>query len=164
MMRGRPGQTLISVVAPVYNESETLTEFTRQVSAALAGERYELILVNDGSNDGSGQLIERLAASNAAIRTVHLSRNFGHQAAVTAGIDRAMGDAVITIDADLQDPPAVIPDLLARWRDGAEVVHAVRHVRPGEPRWRLLAIRSFTGSLTGSRVSPSFRATPATFA
>lgn len=143
MMRGRPGQTLISVVAPVYNESETLTEFTRQVSAALAGERYELILVNDGSNDGSGQLIERLAASNAAIRTVHLSRNFGHQAAVTAGIDRAMGDAVITIDADLQDPPAVIPDLLARWRDGAEVVHAVRHVRPGEPRWRLLAIRSF---------------------
>jgi glycosyltransferase involved in cell wall biosynthesis len=142
-MKVTPGDALISVVAPVFNEVETLPEFHRRVTAALAGERYELLLVNDGSSDGSAQMIERLAATDRALKPVHLSRNFGHQAAVSAGIDGARGDAVITIDADLQDPPEVIVELLARWREGADVVHAVRHVRRGEPRVRLLEIHFF---------------------
>ncbi len=136
-------QELISVVAPVYNEADGIAEFHRRVSAALVAEHYELILVDDGSRDGSGVLLAQLAAADSRVRCVHLSRNFGHQAAVTAGIDTAEGDAVVTIDADLQDPPEFIPELLAAWRAGADVVHAVRHVRPGEPRVRLLAIRGF---------------------
>ena len=134
---------LVSVVAPVYNEVETLPEFHRRVTAALAGREYELVLVDDGSTDGSGGLIARLAASDQAVRPVHLSRNFGHQAAVTAGLEAARGAAAITIDADLQDPPEVIPKLLDEWSAGADVVHGVRHERRGVPRRRLLAIRAF---------------------
>ena len=142
-MREPVGQALISVVAPVYNEIESIGEFYRRVATALGPEKFELVLVNDGSNDGTGEVVERLAAADPAIRPIHLSRNFGHQAAVSAGIDAAHGDAVVTIDADLQDPPELIPKLLDRWRDGAEVVHGVRHVRPAEARWRLAAIRLF---------------------
>jgi polyisoprenyl-phosphate glycosyltransferase len=133
----------VSVIAPVYNEVETLPEFHRRITAALAGHRYELVLVNDGSTDGSAELIERLAASDPAVRPLHLSRNFGHQAAVTAGLDAARGAAAVTIDADLQDPPEVIPRLIEQWSAGAEVVHGVRHERRGESRRRLLVIRSF---------------------
>jgi polyisoprenyl-phosphate glycosyltransferase len=134
---------LISVVAPVYNEIETLPEFHRRVTAALSGERYELVLVNDGSTDGSGDLLERIAADDPRVRAVHLSRNFGHQAAVTAGLHAARGAAAVTIDADLQDPPDVIPRMLDEWRRGADIVHGVRHERRGEPRRRLFVIRAF---------------------
>jgi polyisoprenyl-phosphate glycosyltransferase len=134
---------LISVVAPVYNEIETLPEFHRRVTSALTGHRYELVLVNDGSTDGSAELVERLAAGDPCVRPVHLSRNFGHQAAVTAGLDAARGDVAVTIDADLQDPPDVIPRLLDEWRRGADVVHGVRHERRGESRRRLIVIRAF---------------------
>ena len=134
---------LVSVVAPVYNEIETLPEFHRRVTSALAGRRYELVLVNDGSTDGSAELLEELAASDPAVRPVHLSRNFGHQAAVTAGLDAARGAAAVTIDADLQDPPEVIPKLLEQWSAGADVVHGVRHERRGESRRRLFVIRAF---------------------
>ena len=134
MQHEEPASELISVVAPVFNEVDGLAEFHRRVAAVLAGMHYELVLVNDGSTDGSAELLEDLAAADPAVRPVHLSRNFGHQAAVTAGIDASRGAAVVTIDADLQDPPEVIPELVQAWRDGAEVVHAVRHVRPGEPR------------------------------
>jgi polyisoprenyl-phosphate glycosyltransferase len=137
------GNALISVVAPVYNEVESLPEFHRRVTAALTGHRYELVLVNDGSTDGSADLVEELAARDPCVRAVHLSRNFGHQAAVTAGLDAARGSAAVTIDADLQDPPEVIPRLLDEWRRGAEVVHGVRHERRGEPRRRLIFIRAF---------------------
>jgi glycosyltransferase involved in cell wall biosynthesis len=134
---------LISVVAPVFNEIETLPEFHRRVTTALAGHRYELVLVNDGSTDGSAELLEELAASDPAVRPIHLSRNFGHQAAVTAGLDAARGAAAVTIDADLQDPPEVIPRLLEEWSAGADVVHGVRHERRGESRRRLFFIRAF---------------------
>jgi polyisoprenyl-phosphate glycosyltransferase len=134
---------LISVVAPVFNEIETLPEFHRRITSALAGHRYELVLVNDGSTDGSGELLEQLAASDPAVRPLHLSRNFGHQAAVTAGLDAARGAAAVTIDADLQDPPEVIPQLLEQWSAGADVVHGVRHERRGESRRRLFVIRAF---------------------
>jgi dolichol-phosphate mannosyltransferase len=134
---------LVSVVAPVYNEIETLPEFHRRVTAALAGRRYELVLVDDGSNDGSGELLEQLAARDTAVRPVHLSRNFGHQAALTAGLEAARGAAVVTMDADLQDPPEAIPRLLEQWSAGADVVHGVRHERRGESRRRLFVIRQF---------------------
>jgi glycosyltransferase involved in cell wall biosynthesis len=134
---------LVSVVAPVYNEVDTLREFHRRVTAALAGHRHELVLVNDGSTDGSGELLERLAAEDPRVRPVHLSRNFGHQAAVTAGLEAARGAAAVTIDADLQDPPEVIPRMLEQWSAGADVVHGVRHERRGEPRRRLILIRAF---------------------
>jgi len=135
--------SLVSVVAPVFNEADGLAEFHRRVTAALEGERYELILVDDGSRDGSAELIDALAANDKAVRPVRLSRNFGHQAALTAGIDAAQGAVVVTIDADLQDPPEFIPRLLEAWRQGADVVHAVRQVRPGESRLRLHVIRLF---------------------
>ena len=134
---------LVSVVAPVYNEVETLPEFHRRVTAALAGHEYELVLVDDGSTDGSAQLLERLAAEDPRVRPVHLSRNFGHQAAVTAGLEAARGAAAVTIDADLQDPPEVIPKLIEQWSAGADVVHGVRHERRGESKRRLFLIRSF---------------------
>lgn len=137
------GSELISVVAPVYNEIETLPEFRRRVAGALAGRAYELVLVNDGSVDGSAELIERLAADDPCVRAIHFSRNFGHQAAITAGLREARGAAAVTIDADLQDPPEVIPRLLEAWEAGADVVHGVRHERPGEPRHRMLLIRAF---------------------
>lgn len=133
----------VSIVVPVYNEIDVLAELHRRLTDALAGEEYELVLVDDGSTDGSRAMLLRLRAADLRVRPVFLSRNFGHQAAVTAGIDHAQGDAVVTIDADLQDPPEVIPVLLERWRTGAEVVHAVRHVRPGESRIRLATARSF---------------------
>ena len=134
---------LVSVVAPVYNEIETLPEFHRRVTAAMAGRNYELVLVDDGSSDGTGELLERLAAQDPAVRPLHLSRNFGHQAAITAGLEAARGEATVTIDADLQDPPEVIPQLLEQWDAGADVVHGVRHERRGESRRRLFVIRTF---------------------
>lgn len=134
---------LISIVTPVFNEDQVLEEFYRRVTDALRGEETELIFVNDGSTDESGNIIDRLAISDSSVRAVHLTRNFGHQAAVSAGLDFAKGAVVVTIDADLQDPPECIPRLLAAWREGAEVVHAVRRVRPGEPRARLYAIQAF---------------------
>lgn len=134
---------LVSIVAPVYNEVETLPEFHRRVTGALAGHRYELVLVDDGSTDGTGELLRELAARDPTVRPVHLSRNFGHQAALTAGLEAARGAAAVTIDADLQDPPEVIPRLLEQWSAGADVVHGVRHQRRGESRRRLFLIRAF---------------------
>jgi glycosyltransferase involved in cell wall biosynthesis len=133
----------VSIVAPAYNEEDTLAEFHRRVSAAMDGEDYELLIVDDGSTDRTAELLVELASEDPRLRPLRLSRNFGHQAALTAGIDQAAGQAVVTIDADLQDPPEVIAQVLERWRGGADVVHTVRAVRPGEARWRLLAIRAF---------------------
>lgn len=147
---------LVSVVAPLFNEIETLQEFHRRVVAALVEEDYELVLVDDGSTDGTGAALDALAAQDPRVRQLHLSRNFGHQAALTAGYDAARGDAVVSIDADLQDPPEVIPVLLAAWRAGADVVHASRTVRPGEPRLRLWAIRLFYRVFARLTAMPDF--------
>jgi glycosyltransferase involved in cell wall biosynthesis len=125
---------VFSVVAPVWNEAESLSEFITRVTAVMKklGETWELVIVDDGSTDRSAQLVLELAAKNKHIRPVLFARNFGHQIAVTAGMDFARGQAVILIDADLQDPPEVIPELIANWRDGYEVVYAVRRKRKGE--------------------------------
>lgn len=125
---------LISVVAPVFNEIESLEAFYQRVREVMqsTGESWELVLVDDGSQDGSTELIRRLAVEDSHVRPVIFARNFGHQIAVTAGLDYSRGQAVVIIDADLQDPPEVILDLLNKWREGYQVVFAVRAEREGE--------------------------------
>ncbi len=128
-----------SVVAPIYNELENLAELYRRVKAVMetTGASWELLLVDDGSTDGSTEAIRELAAADKRVRAVIFARNFGHQIAVTAGLDFARGEAVVIIDADLQDPPEVMLDLIAKWREGYEVVYAVRAEREGESWFKL---------------------------
>ena len=123
-----------SIVAPVYNEAGNLSRFCDDVRAALdsTGETWELLLINDGSVDGSLEIMEQLAESDRRFKVINFARNFGHQIAVTAGVDYASGSAVVLIDADLQDPPSVIPELIAKWKEGYDVVYAVRTERKGE--------------------------------
>jgi glycosyltransferase involved in cell wall biosynthesis len=134
---------LLSVVAPVYNEEQTIEEFHRRVVAALGELPFELVLVDDGSTDSTAPLLHDLAERDRRVRVVSLSRNFGHQAALTAGLDHARGDAVVMLDADLQDPPELIPRMLEEWRRGTDVVYAVRRLRPGETRLKLSTARWF---------------------
>jgi polyisoprenyl-phosphate glycosyltransferase len=136
---------VFSVVAPVYNEEETLPHFYRRVVDVMEGlgEPFELVLVNDGSRDGSYHVMRELHMRDPRVRAVDFSRNFGHQVAISAGLDHARGAAVIILDSDLQDPPEVIPELVARWRNGAEVVYAQRRRRPGETRFKLLTAAAF---------------------
>jgi glycosyltransferase involved in cell wall biosynthesis len=129
--------TLLSVVAPVYNEELLVEEFVSRTTAAIADYEFELILVNDGSADATPELLDRIAERDRRVRVVHLSRNFGHQAALTAGLEHAIGDVVAMIDADLQDPPELIPDMVAQWSQGADVVYAVRKQREGETAFKL---------------------------
>jgi len=135
----------VSVIAPVHNEQDSLPMLYQRVSSVLddAGEAWELILVDDGSHDQSAAVIATLHAADARVRGVSLSRNFGFQAAVTAGLDQARGDAVVLIDADLQDPPEVIPQLLATWRDGYDVVYGVRATRAGETWFKKVTAYGF---------------------
>ena len=135
---------IYSVIAPVFNETGSIEEFYKVTSKVMSdlGESWELILVDDGSSDGSTEKIRQLAEKDHHVQPVIFARNFGHQIAVTAGLDYSKGDAVIIIDADLQDPPEVILDLIAKWREGYEVVYAVRRKREGESWFKL-----FTASL-----------------
>ena len=144
-MSNRPLRTptLLSVVAPIYNEQELVEEFVNRASAAVADFEYELVLVNDGSSDGSAEILDRIAHGDPRVRVIHLSRNFGHQAALTAGLEHAAGDAVAMIDADLQDPPELIPDMVAQWSQGADVVYAVRDQREGETAFKLATAKWF---------------------
>jgi len=123
---------LISIVVPAYNEAECLSALHEQIKDALDKEKYlwELIIVNDGSSDGTREIIEQLAKEDARVRGLHFARNFGHQYALLAGMEDARGDAVITIDADLQQPPRYIIDLIRKWKEGFQVVHGVRLDHP----------------------------------
>jgi polyisoprenyl-phosphate glycosyltransferase len=141
---GEPRElSLVSVVAPVYNEDATIDEFHARVCAALDSLPFELVLVDDGSTDGTPMKLEALAASDPRVRVVYLSRNFGHQTALTAGLDHARGNAVVMLDADLQDPPELISTMLDHWRAGCDVVYAVREQREGESRFKLTTARWF---------------------
>jgi polyisoprenyl-phosphate glycosyltransferase len=123
---------LISYVLPVYNEQEGISAFHAALTAALAERQdldYELVYINDGSADGSLALLEELAKNDSRVRVIDFARNFGHQIAITAGLDIAKGDAVIVMDTDLQDPPQVSLELVDAWREGAEIVHARRRSR-----------------------------------
>ncbi len=136
---------VFSVVAPIYNEAETLPHFYARVVAAMESldEPFELVLVNDGSRDDSIAIMRALHERDPRVRVVDFSRNFGHQVAISAGLDHARGEAVVIIDSDLQDPPEVILELAAKWRQGAEVVYAQRRTRPGETRFKLLTAAAF---------------------
>src|SRR6188474_3196886 len=120
-----------SIVAPIYNELDNLPELYRRVKQVMdsTGEPWELLLVDDGSTDGSNEIICALAREHNQVRPIIFARNFGHQIAITAGWDYARGDAVIIIDADLQDPPELILEMAKKWREGYEVVYAVRAER-----------------------------------
>src|SRR5262245_32032159 len=128
---------LLSIVAPVFDEEELIERFVERACAAAADYEFELVLVNDGSSDATPRILDRIADRDARVRVVHLSRNFGHQAALTAGLEHAIGDVVAMIDADLQDPPELIPDMIAQWSQGADVVYAVRRQREGETAFKL---------------------------
>src|SRR5579859_5167736 len=118
---------MLSVVVPIYNEQETLDEFHARLAGALTEVGpYEVLLVDDGSTDDSWERMRALSAQDSRLRLFRLSRNFGHQAALSAGLDASRGDAVVLIDADLQDPPELIPQLVARWHEGFDVVYGVR--------------------------------------
>src|SRR5580658_4380258 len=127
---------LLSVVAPVYDEEELVEEFVARASAAVADYEFELVLVNDGSSDSTPELLDRIAAADPRVRVIHLSRNFGHPAALTAGLEHATGDVVAMIDADLQDPPELIPRMIEQWTLGSDVVYAVRRQREGETAFK----------------------------
>jgi polyisoprenyl-phosphate glycosyltransferase len=139
-----PTSPKISIVAPIYNEVENIPELYHRISEVLdtTGDSWELVMVDDGSTDGSTDLIRKYRDQDSRVVAVIFARNFGHQIAVTAGLDYARGDAVVIIDSDLQDPPEVILDLIAKWREGYEVVFAVRTEREGET-W----FKEFTASL-----------------
>ena len=128
-----------SIVAPIYNELENIPELYRRIKEVMdsTGETWELVLVDDGSIDGSTEAICALAKEDKRVRPVIFARNFGHQIAITAGWDYARGAAVIIIDADLQDPPELILEMAKKWKEGYEVVYAVRAEREGESWFKL---------------------------
>ena len=125
---------VFSVVIPCYNEEEVIMESYRRISAVMLsmGEPYELVFVNDGSKDATPALLNRLADEDNSVRVLHFARNAGHQIAVSAGLDYAAGSAVVIIDADLQDPPELIPEMARLWREGAQVDYGQRRSRTGE--------------------------------
>lgn len=135
----------ISIVAPVYNEEVVLPELYRRVATVMdsTGESWELVLVDDGSRDGSAAQIAQLHEQDGRVKGVSFSRNFGFQIAATAGLDHASGDAVILTDADLQDPPEVYPEMIAKWREGYDVVYGIRASREGETWFKLFTAKLF---------------------
>ncbi len=146
--RGRDPRSQLSVVLPVHDEEQTLPELHRRLVASIGSLNvsYEILYVDDGSTDGSLRLLHELARGQS-VRVLALTRNFGHQAAIVAGLEHACGTAVITMDADLQDPPELIPDLVAAWRAGHDVVSARRTSRQGEAWLRRSAIKLYYRAL-----------------
>lgn len=136
---------VFSVIVPAYNEEEVLDAAFARIDAAMRamGEPYEIIFVNDGSRDRTPQMLRALAAEHPQVRALHFARNFGHQIAVTAGLDAARGDAIVIIDADLQDPPEVIPQMAEKWREGYDVVYGKRKKREGESAFKRISAHAF---------------------
>jgi dolichol-phosphate mannosyltransferase len=137
---------LISVIVPCFNEEQVIVETNRSLSATLAaldGLDFEIVYVDDGSSDSTADLLRSIQSEDKHARVIRLSRNFGHQLAVSAGLEHARGNAVVIIDADLQDPPQVIPEMVARWRDGYHVVYGMRTDRAGETAFKLWTAKLF---------------------
>lgn len=134
-----------SIVVPLYNEEEVITECYKRLSGTMdgCGGTYELIFVNDGSRDGTMGLARSIAEADSHVKIISFSRNFGHQNAITAGMDKASGDAVVVIDADLQDPPSLIPEMIAKWKEGFEVVYCKRTKRKGESMFKKSTAKLF---------------------
>jgi dolichol-phosphate mannosyltransferase len=135
---------MYTVIIPIYNEEQTLPELRTRLMAATAGldEPVEVILIDDGSSDGSYALMTAMHAKDPRIKVIRLSRNFGHQIAISAGLDEARGDAVVLMDGDLQDPPEIVPEMIKLWKEGFQVVYSVKRSRQEDPLKRL-AFRSF---------------------
>jgi len=134
-----------SVVAPCYNEEKSLPELYRRIKEVMdqTSEPWELVLVNDGSADRTAELMSQLNAADSRVHYIDFARNFGHQIAVTAGMDYAQGEAVVLIDADLQDPPELILEMIKKWNEGYQVVYAVRKERKGESWFKLFTAKAF---------------------
>lgn len=147
----RPADALVSVIVPCFNEEEVIEETHRRLSGALRenGLNYEIIYVNDGSSDRTLDALRDISESDDHVRYIALSRNFGHQLAVTAGLDVTEGDAVVVIDADLQDPPACIAEMFKEWRLGSDVVYGQRRARQGESAFKLMTAKMFYRALNG---------------
>ena len=141
----------ISIVIPMYYEEEVAEECYKRVSTVLYEMRkkydYEIIFVNDGSKDRTGEILESIAKEDNKVKIITFARNFGHQAAVTAGLQCVSGDAIVIMDADLQDPPELIPDMMKHWEDGAEVIYGKRKTRKGESVFKLLTAKMFYDTL-----------------
>jgi len=136
---------LLSVVVPAFNEEPNVPKIYQRIRAALAGERYELIFVDDGSADRTADRIRELRAADPSVRLIRFGRNFGHQAALSAGLEAARGAAVITLDCDLQHPPELLPRMLAAWRQGAKIVQMVRVGSEGAGWYKDLTAKLFYG-------------------
>jgi Glycosyl transferase family 2. len=134
-----------SIVVPVYNEELLIEESYRRLKKVMdtTGESYELIFVNDGSHDKSAEILGNICENDNNVKLISFSRNFGHQTAITAGMDNAKGDAVVVIDADLQDPPEVILKMIEKWKEGYDVVYGKRAERKGESFFKLFTARVF---------------------
>ena len=148
---------LLSVIIPVFNEEEIVAETYRVLEEELKNVEHELIFVNDGSKDRTREIVEGLLPGNPNNKIVNFSRNFGHQAAFSAGLDHATGDAVVIIDGDLQDPPSLIHEMLEKWREGYQVVYAQRNKRKGETifkRFTAFAFYRIIGKLTSIDIPP----------
>ena len=140
----------ISVVIPMYYEEEVAEECYKRMTGVLKGienYEYEIIFVNDGSKDKTLSILERIANEDKNVKVISFSRNFGHQCAVTAGLQYVTGDAIVIIDADLQDPPELIPEMLKLWEDGNEVIYGKRKTREGESKFKLLTAKMFYNTL-----------------
>jgi glycosyltransferase involved in cell wall biosynthesis len=144
-VRKRPADPLISLIVPVYNEADAIGPFIDQIAPAIAGAgvRFETIFVNDGSTDATLDLLLTLADQQADLQVVNLSRNFGKEAAMTAGLDQAQGDAVVLIDVDLQDPPELLTRFVELWRQGYDVVYGLRQSRAGDGRLKTVTAGLF---------------------
>ena len=134
-----------SVIVPVFNEEEVINETYKRLTEVMqsTGESYEIIFVNDGSRDKTVLMAREICMKDTNVKLIDFSRNFGHQTAITAGMDHACGDAVVVIDADLQDPPEVIPEMLKKWREGYEIVYGQRIKREGETVFKKLTAKIF---------------------
>jgi len=136
---------LYSVIVPAYNEEETITETYRRLTFVMKtmGEAYEIIFINDGSRDKTAQIIASFCEEDTSVRLINFTRNFGHMPAISAGMEYARGDAIFVIDADLQDPPEVFPEMAAKWREGYHVVYGKRSSRQGETGFKKLSAKIF---------------------
>jgi polyisoprenyl-phosphate glycosyltransferase len=135
--------TLLSIAAPMHDEEGTARTFYERVVACAGDVPFELVIADDGSRDGTNAILREIAAADERVKIVTLARNFGHQAALTAALEHSSGDVVVMLDGDLQDPPELIPEMVDRWREGADVVYAVRSMRQGETAFKRTTARWF---------------------